>query len=100
MSSIPIKPLFDRLVIEQVEIQKTTASGIIVSSPTTTEKPAEGIIVARGNGKRTADGTILPWNVEVGQRIAFNPNSITKVKANGKDYLMLREDDIIAVITE
>ena len=93
-----IKPLFDRLVIEAVELQKTTSSGIIVQTATTLERPAEGTIVAQGIGKRTADGTILPWNVHVGQRVAFNSNSVTKVKANGKDYWMLREDDILAVI--
>ena len=100
MSAIAIKPLFDRIVIEAVEIQKTTASGIIVQSATTLEKPAEGTIVAVGQGKRVASGEILPLNVAVGDRIAFNANSLTKVKAAGKEYWMLREDDVLAIIAE
>jgi chaperonin GroES len=93
-----IKPLFDRLVIEAVEIPKTSAAGIVLQSTTTLERPGEGTVVAQGIGKRTADGTILPWNVHVGDRVAFNPNSAHQVKANGKAYWMLREDDVIAII--
>lgn len=93
-----IKPLFDRLVIEAVSIPKTTAAGIVLQASTTLERPGEGTVIAQGVGKRTADGTILPWNVNIGDRIAFNPNSAHQVKADGKVYWMLREDDVIAVI--
>ena len=97
-SPVPIKPLFDRIVVEAVEVQKTTASGIIMSAGNTLEKPAEGYVVAVGVGKRTAAGEILPLHVAVGDHIAFNFNSLTTVQANGKKYLMLREDDILAII--
>ena len=95
-----IKPLNQNIVVEVKEIPKTTASGIILSGATATPTHAEGLVLSVGAGRLTADGTRIPLTVVVGDRIMFNDYSGKKVTYQGKEYVILSEDDILAIISE
>jgi len=92
-----IKPLGDRVVIEIVETEEKTASGIVLPD-TAKEKPQEGKVVAVGKGRVLDNGQRVAPEVEVGDRIIFSKYAGTEVKYDGKEYLILRESDILAVI--
>lgn len=92
-----IKPLGDRVVIEVVEGDLKTASGIVLPD-TAKEKPQEGKIVAVGTGKVLDNGTRVPLDVKVGDKIIFSKYAGTEVKANGQDYLIVSERDILAIV--
>ncbi len=92
-----LRPLQDRILVERVEEETTTKGGIIIPD-TAKEKPIEGNIVAVGNGKKGEDGTIIPLDVKVGDRILFGKYGGTEVKIEGEEYLIMREDDILGVI--
>ena len=91
-----IKPLGDRVVIEAVAKEETTASGIVLPD-TAKEKPQEGKVVAVGSGA-LKDGERIPLEVQVGVRIIFSKYAGTEVKYEGKELLILRESDILAVL--
>ncbi|BBW98301.1 MULTISPECIES: co-chaperone GroES [Geobacillus] len=92
-----LKPLGDRIVIEVVETEEKTASGIVLPD-TAKEKPQEGRVVAVGAGRVLDNGQRVAPEVEVGDRIIFSKYAGTEVKYDGKEYLILRESDILAVI--
>nr|WP_216366531.1 co-chaperone GroES [Geobacillus sp. BMUD] len=92
-----LKPLGDRIVIEVVETEEKTASGIVLPD-TAKEKPQEGRVVAVGAGRVLDNGQRIAPEVEVGDRIIFSKYAGTEVKYDGKEYLILRESDILAVI--
>ncbi|BAD74533.1 chaperonin (GroES protein) [Geobacillus kaustophilus HTA426] len=92
-----MKPLGDRIVIEVVETEEKTASGIVLPD-TAKEKPQEGRVVAVGAGRVLDNGQRIAPEVEVGDRIIFSKYAGTEVKYDGKEYLILRESDILAVI--
>nr|WP_216367216.1 co-chaperone GroES [Geobacillus sp. MR] len=92
-----MKPLGDRIVIEVVETEEKTASGIVLPD-TAKEKPQEGRVVAVGTGRVLDNGQRVAPEVEVGDRIIFSKYAGTEVKYDGKEYLILRESDILAVI--
>ncbi|BDG49015.1 MULTISPECIES: co-chaperone GroES [Parageobacillus] len=92
-----LKPLGDRVVIEIVETEEKTASGIVLPD-TAKEKPQEGKVVAVGKGRVLDNGQRVAPEVEVGDRIIFSKYAGTEVKYDGKEYLILRESDILAVI--
>jgi chaperonin GroES len=92
-----LKPLGDRVVIEIVETEEKTASGIVLPD-TAKEKPQEGRVVAVGKGRVLDSGERVAPEVEVGDRIIFSKYAGTEVKYDGKEYLILRESDILAVI--
>ena len=92
-----LRPLSDRILVERVEEDEKTKGGIIIPD-TAKEKPAEGKIVATGNGRLAEDGKLLPMDVKVGDRILFSKYGGTDVKIDGKDYLILRQDDVLGVI--
>ncbi|AGT30662.1 molecular chaperone GroES [Geobacillus genomosp. 3] len=92
-----LKPLGDRIVIEIVETEEKTASGIVLPD-TAKEKPQEGRVVAVGTGRVLDNGQRVAPEVEVGDRIIFSKYAGTEVKYDGKEYLILRESDILAVI--
>ncbi|MGM7637305.1 co-chaperone GroES [Bacillus sp. Hm123] len=94
-----LKPLGDRVVIELVESEEKTASGIIVPD-SAKEKPQEGKIVAVGAGRVLENGERVALEVAVGDRIIFSKYAGTEVKYQGSEYLLLRESDILAVIGE
>ncbi len=92
-----LRPLSDRILVERVEEDAKTKGGIIIPD-TAKEKPAEGKIVAMGNGRMGEDGKLIPMDVAVGDRILFSKYGGTDVKIDGNDYLILRQDDVLGVI--
>ncbi|WP_255569614.1 co-chaperone GroES [Geobacter sp. SVR] len=97
MGKMNLRPLQDRIIVKRVEEETKTAGGIFIPE-TAKEKPQRGEIVAVGNGKKTEDGKVLPLDVKVGDKVLFGKYAGTEVKVDGNDYLMMREDDILAVI--
>jgi chaperonin GroES len=92
-----IRPLHDRIIVERLEEETTTAAGIIIPD-TAKEKPQQGKIVAVGKGKVTEDGKVLPLDVKVGDTVLFGKYAGTDIKIEGNEYLMMREDDILGVV--
>jgi chaperonin GroES len=92
-----IRPLHDRIVVKRVEEQETVRGGIIIPD-SAKEKPQEGEVVAVGNGKRLADGKLLPLEVQVGDRILFGKYSGNEIRLDGEEYLIMREDDVLGVL--
>ncbi|EMI15229.1 co-chaperonin [Bacillus stratosphericus LAMA 585] len=92
-----LKPLGDRVIIELVESEEKTASGIVLPD-SAKEKPQEGKIVAAGSGRVLESGERVALEVNTGDRIIFSKYAGTEVKYEGKEYLILRESDILAVI--
>jgi chaperonin GroES len=92
-----LKPLQDRILVQRVEEEETTKGGIIIPD-TAKEKPAEGKIVAVGNGKVGDDGNRIPLEVKEGDKVLFGKYSGTEVKIEGEEYLIMREDDILGII--
>jgi chaperonin GroES len=92
-----IKPLGDRIIIELVESEEKTASGIVLPG-TAQEKPQEGKVVAVGTGRVLENGERVALEVAVGDRIIFSKYAGTEVKYQGTEYLILRENDILAVV--
>ncbi|MDD2366768.1 MAG: co-chaperone GroES [Desulfuromonadaceae bacterium] len=92
-----LRPLQDRIIVKRVEEETKTAGGLFIPE-TAKEKPQRGEIVAAGNGKKTEDGKVLPLDVKIGDIVLFGKYAGTEVKVDGEDYLMMREDDILAVV--
>jgi chaperonin GroES len=92
-----IRPLQDRVIIKRVKEEEKSKGGIIIPD-TAKEKPIEGKVVAVGNGKVLEDGTVRKLDVKAGDRILFGKYSGTEVKIDGEDLLVMREDDVMAVI--
>lgn len=92
-----LKPLGDRIIIELVETEEKTASGIVLPD-TAKEKPQEGKVVAVGTGRVLENGERVALEVAEGDRIIFSKYAGTEVKYEGKEYLIVRENDILAVI--
>jgi len=92
-----IRPLHDRIIVERIEEETKTAGGIIIPD-TAKEKPQMGNVVAVGKGKSTEDGKVLPMDVKVGDKILFGKYAGTEIKVEGKEYLMMREDDVLGVL--
>lgn len=91
------KPLGDRVVIEVVELEETTSSGIVLPD-SAKEKPQEGKVVAVGSGHLTDSGEKVALEVNVGDKVCYSKFAGTEVERDGKEYLILRESDILAVI--
>jgi chaperonin GroES len=92
-----VRPLHDRLVVRRVE-EKETAKGGIIIPDTAKEKPQEGEVLAVGNGKVLDNGTKVALDVKVGDKILFGKYSGTDIKIDGEDVLILREDEVLAVL--
>lgn len=92
-----LKPLGDRIVIELIEAEEKTASGIVLPD-SAKEKPQEGKVLAVGNGRVLDNGTRAEVDVQVGDRVLYSKYAGTEVKYDGKEVLILRESDILAVI--
>ena len=92
-----LRPLQDRILVQRVEEETTTKGGIIIPD-TAKEKPAEGKVVAVGNGKAGDDGKRIPLEIKAGDRILFGKYAGTEVKIEGDEYLIMREDDVLGVI--
>ena len=92
-----IRPLNDRILVKRLEEEEKTKGGIIIPD-SAKEKPAEGEIVAVGNGKLNDKGERIPLEVKAGDRVLFSKYGGTDVKLDGEDHLIMREDDILAVV--
>jgi chaperonin GroES len=92
------RPLHDRVVVRRVDSEEKSAGGIIIPD-TAKEKPSEGVIVSVGPGARDEAGKIVPPDVKEGDRVLFGKWSGTEVKLNGQDLLIMKESDIMGVIT-
>jgi len=92
-----LRPLQDRILVQRVEEETKTKGGIIIPD-TAKEKPAEGKVVAVGNGKVGDDGKRVALEIKVDDRILFGKYSGTEVKIEGEEYLIMREDDVLGVI--
>jgi chaperonin GroES len=95
--AMKLRPLGDRVVIEPLEKDERTESGLFIPE-TAKEKPQEGTIVAVGAGKRDDDGKRIPMDVEVGQTVLFAKYAGTEIKIDGKKVLILKESDILAIV--
>jgi chaperonin GroES len=92
-----IRPLHDRLLVKRLEEQETTKGGIIIPD-SAKEKPIEGKVLAAGHGKLLEDGKVRPLDVKEGDRILFGKYSGTEIKIEGEEHLILREDEVLAVV--
>jgi chaperonin GroES len=92
-----IRPLHDRVVVKRLEQETKTASGIVLPDAAA-EKPDQGKVVAIGNGKILEDGKVRPLDVKVGDKVLFGKYSGQAVKIDGKEVLVMREDDIMAIV--
>lgn len=92
-----IRPLHDRVVIKRLEEERTSPGGIVIPD-TATEKPIRGEVLAVGNGKILESGEVRGLDLKVGDRVLFGKYSGTEVKVDGQDVLVMREDDVMAVL--
>ena len=92
-----IRPLHDRILVERLEEKEVKKGGIIIPD-TAKEKPQEAKVIAVGNGKVSDDGKKIPLDVKAGDRILFGKYSGSEVKLEEKEYLILREEDILAIL--
>ena len=96
--SVNIQPLEDRIVVQQLEAEQTTASGLVIPD-TAKEKPQEGEVLAVGPG-RFEDGQRLPLDINVGDKVIYSKYGGTEVKYDGQEYLILSARDVLAVVTK
>lgn len=100
MSHINLRPMHDRLIVKRLAEETKTAGGIIIPDGSK-EKPQEGEVLAVGSGRILADGSVRPLEVNVGDKVMFAKwGSVTEIKVKNEDLLVMKEEDIIAVITE
>jgi chaperonin GroES len=92
-----VRPLHDRVIVKRVEEEETTKGGIIIPD-TAKEKPVEGKIIAVGDGKVADDGKKIPLEVKAGDKVLFGKYAGTEIQIEGEENLIMREDDIIAIV--
>lgn len=92
-----IRPLHDRVIVRRLEEERKTAGGIVIPD-TAKEKPIQGEVVAVGKGKLLENGELRPLDVKVGDKVLYGKYSGTEVKVDGQELLVMREDDIMAVL--
>ena len=92
-----VKPLQDRVLVKRVEEETKTSGGIIIPD-NHKEKPARGEVISIGKGYRLTDGSVRPLDVKAGDRILFSKYAGTEIKVEGKDYLIMKEDEILGVL--
>ncbi len=97
MAELKVRPLFDRIIVRREEAKEVVMGGIVIPD-TAKEKPLEGTVVAVGQGRRNDSGEFVAPVVKVGDMILIGKYSGTEVKVNGEDLVIIREDDILAVI--
>ena len=93
------RPLHDRVVVKRIDAEDKTAGGIIIPD-TAKEKPSQGEVVAVGSGGRDESGKLIPIDIQVGDRVLFGKWSGTEVKLDGQELLIMKESDIMGVLTD
>jgi chaperonin GroES len=94
-----VRPLHDRLIVQRLEEEEQRVGGIIIPD-SAKEKPQQGRVIAAGNGKTTDEGKRLPLDVKAGDTILFGKYSGQEIKLDGEEYLIMREEEVLAVIDE
>ena len=92
-----LRPLHDRVIIKRLEAETKSAGGIVIPD-TATEKPIKGEVIAVGSGKILEDGKVRPMGVKAGDKVLFGKYSGTEVKVDGEELLVMREEDLMAII--
>ena len=92
-----LKPLNDRVLVKRLESEEKTAGGLYIPD-TAKEKPSRGVVVAAGPGKRADDGKLIAMTVKANDTVLFSKYAGTEIKLDGEEHLVMREDDILAVI--
>ncbi len=92
-----VRPLYDRILVKRVEEENKTAGGLFIPD-TAKEKPQKGLVVAVGNGKVQEDGSIRKLDVKEGDKVLFSKYSGNEIKMDGVEHLILREDDVLAIL--
>jgi chaperonin GroES len=95
---IKINPLSDHILIEPLKGEEKTKAGILLPETAEKEKPEEGLIIAVGPGRKVSSGKIIPMSVKPGQKVLFTKYGPNEVKVDNKEYLIAREEDILAII--
>lgn len=94
-----LKPIRDRIVVKLLEAETVTKSGLVIPDAAA-EKPSQGDVLAAGTGKIDVDGRLVPMVIQAGDRVLFNKNAGQTVKVDGEEYLIMREDDVMAVVNQ
>jgi len=94
-----IRPLYDRIVVKRVEEQETMKGGLYIPD-SAKEKPQEGEVIAAGKGKRLENGSLVPLDVQVGDRILFGKYSGSDIKLDGDEYMIMREDEVLGILDQ
>ena len=97
VSSMNIRPLYDRIVVKRIEQQEQMQGGLYIPD-SAKEKPQEGEVVAVGKGKRLEDGKLVPLDVQAGDRILFGKYSGSDIKLDNEEYMIMREDEVLGVL--
>ena len=92
-----IRPLYDRVIVKRIEQQRTTAAGIVIPD-SAAEKPEQGEVIAVGNGRLLQDGSQRPLQLKVGDQVLFGKYAGQTVKVDGKELLVMREEDVMGVL--
>ena len=92
-----IRPLYDRIVVKRSEDSEQTTAGGLIIPDSAKEKPQRGEVVAVGNGKKTEDGKVIPLDVKVGDKILFGKYSGSDIKIGSDEFLIMREDEVLAI---
>jgi chaperonin GroES len=95
--AMKVRPLHDRILVKRIDEEAKTKGGIIIPD-TAKEKPQEGRVVAVGKGKLDDDGKLIPLEVQKGDRILFSKYAGTEIKLEGEEHIIIREDDVLAVL--
>ena len=93
-----IKPLSDHILIEPIKEEEKTKTGILLPETAEKERPEQGKVIAVGPGKKTKDGKYIPLDIKPGQRVLFTKYGPNEIKINNKEYLIAKEDDILAIL--
>ncbi len=93
-----IRPLFDRVLVKRNDEPTKTASGLFIPDSASKEKPAQGTVIAVGNGRVSDDGKVTPLTVKEGDQVVFGKYAGTEIKLDGEERLILREDDLLGII--
>jgi chaperonin GroES len=93
-----IKPLSDHILIEPIKEEEKTKTGILLPETAEKEKPEQGMVIAVGPGRKTASGKIVPLSVQPGQKVLFTKYGPNEIKVDDKEYLIAKEEDILAIL--
>jgi chaperonin GroES len=93
-----IKPLYDKIVVKRVDVETTSAGGLILTTAGT-EKPCQGVVLEVGSGKSLENGDLRSMSISVGDKVLFGRNSGIEAKIDGETLLIMREDDVLAILS-